>query len=94
MKTGEVEANLLKLNETAKLPYIADLVARKLSGPEKGGLDAADVEFHEREYQRLVSRLGDAMSKSALPESGASATARLNKLLIQLRLKVFTAEPR
>lgn len=93
MQTGQVEANLLKLNETAKLPYVDDLVARKLSEPEKGCLDAADVEFHERECQRLVSRLEDAMSKSVLPES-ASATARLNKLLIQLRLKVFAAEPR
>jgi len=37
MRTGEVEANLLSLNETAKLPYIDDLVERKLTGPEKGG---------------------------------------------------------
>ena len=32
MRTGEVEANLVKLNETFKLPYIGELVARKLSG--------------------------------------------------------------
>ena len=32
MRTGEVEANLVTLNEEFRLPYIADLVARKLAG--------------------------------------------------------------
>src|SRR5688500_7427666 len=50
VKSGEVEANLLTLNESAKRPYIDELVERKRSGPEKGKLDAADVAFHEREY--------------------------------------------
>src|SRR5437763_12378203 len=36
MRTGEVEANLLRLNETAKLPYLADLIARKTGGEERG----------------------------------------------------------
>lgn len=31
MRTGEVEANLVTLNEEFRLPYIADLVARKLA---------------------------------------------------------------
>lgn len=31
MRTGEVEANLLTLNETAKMPYINELVNRKLA---------------------------------------------------------------
>src|SRR5205807_3363147 len=34
MRTGEVEANLVKLNDEFRLPYIADLVSRKLAGPE------------------------------------------------------------
>jgi len=53
MQTGEVEAKLVTLNEDHKLPYIADLVARKLAGPEKSKLDDADIAFHEKEYQRL-----------------------------------------
>ena len=32
MRTGEVEANLSRLNETFRLPYIADLIDRKLAG--------------------------------------------------------------
>jgi predicted nucleotidyltransferase len=35
MRTGEIEANIVRLNEEAKLPQIPVLVARKLAGPEK-----------------------------------------------------------
>src|SRR6266536_922570 len=47
MRTGEVEANLLTLNEEFRLPYVADLVARKLAGPERSSLANADIAFHE-----------------------------------------------
>ena len=33
MRTGEVEANLVRLNEEARLPHVDDLIARKLAGP-------------------------------------------------------------
>jgi len=85
MRTGEVEANLLKLNESAKLPYIDELVERKLSGPEKGRLDSADLEFHEREYQRLVAELELAGERSSLPERPTGKRA-LNDLLVRLRI--------
>ncbi|MAT71910.1 MAG: nucleotidyltransferase [Planctomycetaceae bacterium] len=84
MRTGEVEANLLTLNETAQLPYIDELVQRKLSGPEKGRLDEADVEFHEREYRRLLAASEAAMQQSTLPEQ-ATGKAALNDLLVRLR---------
>jgi len=86
MRTGEVEANLLNLNGPAKLPYIDELVERKLSGPEKGRLDAADVNFHEREYERLVQELESAAEKSTLPERPIGKSA-LNDLLVRLRKK-------
>ena len=53
MRTGEVEANLVRLNEEARLPHVDDLIARKLAGPEQSALDDADVAFHRREYERL-----------------------------------------
>lgn len=53
MRTGEVEANLVTLNEEFRLPYLAELVARKLAGPEMSKLEDADTAFHESEYQRL-----------------------------------------
>jgi hypothetical protein len=38
MRTGEVEANLVALNEEFQLPYISDLVGQKLAGPEASKL--------------------------------------------------------
>jgi predicted nucleotidyltransferase len=86
MKTGQVEANLLHLNSEAKLPYIDELVARKLSGAEKGQLPAAEIEVLEREFQRLVARLEELLAESTLPEQ-PSAKASLNDLLVRLRLQ-------
>ena len=85
MRTGQVEANLVRLNETTKLPYVPELIARKLAGPEKGRLDQADLEFHGREYQRLTAELEQAFQHSHLPET-ARGTAALNGLLVRLRL--------
>lgn len=84
MRTGEVEANLLTLNETAKLPYIGELVERKLAGPEKGRLDDSDVEVHQREYERLVAELETAAERSTLPVRATGKDA-LNDLLVSLR---------
>ncbi|MCB1692217.1 MAG: nucleotidyltransferase domain-containing protein, partial [Pseudomonadales bacterium] len=84
MRTGQVEANLLTLNASAKLPYIDELVQRKLAGPERGHLEAADVEFHEREYERLVAELEDAAKESMLPERPTGQDS-LNKILVRLR---------
>lgn len=86
MRTGEVEANLVRLNETAKLPYISDLIGRKTGGPEKGRLDQADLEFHEREYGRLTAELEKAFEESQLPETARGAAA-MNDLLVRIRLR-------
>lgn len=85
MKTGKVEANLVRLNESAKLPYIAELIDRKTGGPEKGRLERADLEFHQQEYERLLAALEQASLESKLSET-ASGTEALNELLVQLRL--------
>jgi len=87
MRTGEVEANLLKLNEEFRLPYIKDLVARKLAGPEKSTLDNADMAFHEAEYQHLRGELQAAHDQSQLPESPSNDTRlALDDLLVRIRL--------
>jgi predicted nucleotidyltransferase len=87
MRTGEVEANLVKLNEEFRLPYIPDLVARKLAGPEKSKLEDADIALHESEYQRLRGELQSAHDSSRLPELPADETrAALNDLLVRIRL--------
>jgi uncharacterized protein len=86
MRTGQVEANLNRLNETAKLPYIPELIARKIGGPEKGELDQANLEFYGREYERLRGDLERAFADSPLPEVRSGANA-LNDLLVRLRLQ-------
>jgi hypothetical protein len=85
MHTGEVEANLPRLNDTAKLPYIPDLIARKLGGPEHGTLDSVDVAFHRAEYERLCTLLEESRATSPLPME-ARSTAALHDLLVRLRL--------
>jgi predicted nucleotidyltransferase len=84
MRTGEVEANLVRLNAAAGLPHVDELVARKLSGREKSTVGDADVGFHRREYERLVAELEAAHGMSSLPEA-PTARAALNDLLIRLR---------
>lgn len=87
MRTGEIEANLVTLNEEFRLPYISDLVARKLAGPEKSKLEDADIAFHESEYRRLRAELQAAHDNSRLPELPNDETrAALNDLLVRIRL--------
>src|SRR5437660_1526520 len=57
MRSAEVEANLVKLNDVFRLPQLPELVARKTAGAERSTLDDADVAFHERECQRLREQL-------------------------------------
>jgi predicted nucleotidyltransferase len=90
MRTGEVEANLVRLNETAKLPYLAELIERKTCGPEKGRIEQSDLEFHQREYERFLARLEQAHAESKLPEAAAGAET-LNDLLVQIRLSACSS---
>ncbi|MCX6925728.1 MAG: hypothetical protein NT154_21325, partial [Verrucomicrobia bacterium] len=67
---------------------LAELVARKLAGPEKSKLVEADTAFHESEYQRLRAELQTAHNSSTLPELPSEETRdALNDLLVRLRLK-------
>jgi predicted nucleotidyltransferase len=85
MRTGEVEANLVRLNEEARLAHVTDLVARKLAGTEHSALNGADVAFHRREFERLRAELEAAHLASGLPE-GPAARPALNDLLVRLRM--------
>ena len=85
MRTGRVESNLVTLNEQFRLPYLPELIQRKLEGPEKGALPETDFAFHEREFQRLREELERARDTSSLAEA-PSARAGLNDLLVRLRL--------
>jgi predicted nucleotidyltransferase len=85
MQTGEVEANLVRLNETVKLPYLDDLIHQKVCGAEKERLTEADLSFHRSEYERLREKLQQARDASGLPEA-PHGSAALHDLLVRLRL--------
>lgn len=84
MRTARVEANLTILNEEFKLPYIAELIGRKVSSTENATLDLTQFEFYSSEYQRLVRDLEQAAISSKLPDE-SNAREELNDLLIRLR---------
>jgi predicted nucleotidyltransferase len=85
MKTGEVEANLLKLNEEFGLSYISDLITQKLISAEKSPIEEGDLGFYRGEYERLYEELEQASQSSELPAT-PSAKEALNDMLIRLRL--------
>jgi predicted nucleotidyltransferase len=86
LRAGQLEANLLVLNDVYRLPYIPDLVERKLAGPEQGVLPDADLDLFTREYERLRAELQSAIATSHLPER-PSAEAELHELLVRVRLE-------
>lgn len=85
MRTGRVEANLVRLAAEAKLEWIDDLVARKVTGREKETLPDDDIAFHIAEVGRLTAALDRAAAESRLPESPTAGPA-LHALLVRLRL--------
>jgi uncharacterized protein len=85
LQTGEVEANLVQLSERFRLPYLSDLVARKLTGPEQVSLAESDLEFYESEFHRLEGELEAAGANSQLP-GAPTVLPEMNDLLIRIRL--------
>jgi uncharacterized protein len=89
MRTGVIEANLITLNQSFQLPYIAELVTIKVTGSEKQTLNDAEMEFHHGEYQRLRAELERATSKSTLPEA-PTAHSELDNLLKRVRMRYLS----
>lgn len=82
MRTGEVEANLLRFDEA----YLEDLVARhREQGDAK--LSESEGEFLRAEYERLRGELEGARRHSPLPPTApAGARERLDDLLVRMRM--------
>lgn len=88
MRTGDVEANLPRLNDEFRMGNVSELIARKSSGTEQSTLSDADVDAHRREYDRLRTELETASERSHLPEA-PSARAALSDLLVRLRHSTY-----
>jgi predicted nucleotidyltransferase len=84
MRTSEVEANLVRLNEEFRLPHLPDLIAQKVNGTEWAEI-AGDLSFHHREYERLCGELQASAAASNLPKS-VSSEEELNEFIIRVRL--------
>jgi len=92
VQTGEVEANLERLNESFQLPYLPMLIARKREGDENGALAELDLILYQREFERLRGVLEEAHKASALPEGPPQeAKDALHDLLVRLRLHPLKA---
>ncbi len=90
MRTGRVDASLPSCNRELRLPYIAELIARKTAGAEQSVLADADVGFHRAEYLRLTRVLADAAETSHLPET-ATGRAALGDFVLRTRLGLEAA---
>jgi predicted nucleotidyltransferase len=86
MRTGRVEANLITLNQEFRLPYVPELLERKVRGPENGSLGAGERSFYQAEYMRLIAKLEEAAAESNLPNE-PTARGPLNDFLVRLRLQ-------
>jgi uncharacterized protein len=85
METGEVEANLVTLNDRFQLPYVPELIDRKLAGDEQVLLPAADLAWHAQEYIRLCQALETASAQSHLPAEPTAKPA-LQDFLVRVRM--------
>ena len=85
MRTGQVESNILRLNEFFRLPYINTLVEQKLNGYEKDELAAGHgLDYYSSEYLKLEEMLEDAAAHSDLPKE-PGGEGELSDLLVHLR---------
>jgi len=89
MRTGEIEANLVRLNAECGFSYLADLIATKQVG-EQATLADGDLAFHEREFTRLLTVLEEARDATSLPELPTSRQA-LHDLVVRIRLATVSA---
>jgi predicted nucleotidyltransferase len=86
LRTGEVEANLLTLDEQFQLPYVPELVAAKRANGEAAQLPPGkELAFYEREYARLEALLMASHERSTLPDETPGARDALDAFLREIR---------
>jgi predicted nucleotidyltransferase len=82
LRTGEVQANIRRLNEQFRLPQIDELIASKTG--ERVAMPTLDWAFHDGELRRLEGVLDQSFAASPLGEN--RDIAAVNDLLVELRL--------
>jgi uncharacterized protein len=85
MRTGEVEANLVRLNGEFRIPYIDELIEVKRTQGEHATLADGNLERFHAGRERLSGELQEASAASDLPDEPAAFDA-LNDFVVRLRL--------
>jgi len=86
LQTGEVEANLVHLNDRFELPFIEELIASKTE--EKATPAELDWSFHATRLDDLERQLDQAFAESTLSEQRDRES--VNEFLVHLRLSTPT----
>jgi uncharacterized protein len=82
--TGEIEANLPRLNAHFQFDFLARLIEHKVHG-ENIPVDGLDWQFHEAQLAALEALLDRAFEDSNLPDNPDRAA--VNEYLVQRRLQ-------
>jgi hypothetical protein len=83
LQTGEVEANLLRLNEHFGFTFVGELIARKVRG-ENASVGDLDWSFHDVRLAELEACMNRAFEESKLPEDRDRKP--ISDFLVRLRL--------
>lgn len=86
MRTGEILANIVELNEAVPRAEVAALVRRKREGSETMELLSTEIDHHEACLEVLEDELKAAHAHSALPEEPTTAR-EIEELVIRVRLE-------
>ena len=87
-KAGEVEPNIVTLNETFRLPFIDELVSQKIAQEHSSLGGDRPMAYFERQYEALLGQLEDFRGQTKLPVAPPEAIAReLDDWLVRLRLE-------
>jgi len=90
MRTGELNANLMELNQIYQLPYVGELNEVKQTG-EQAPIDGSLLPKLESEFARLDAELTAAYEQSQLRETPSIETRQaINDLLVRIRLNGLT----
>jgi predicted nucleotidyltransferase len=81
LRTGEVEANLPRLAQEYRRPFLSDLIAQKRQ--EKGAAPHLDWAFHDAQMRELEGLLDRAYQESTLPEDRDRRA--VSEFLVRLR---------
>ncbi len=93
LRTRRVETNLLGLNEAMfKLPFLEELVQRKVEGREKGLLPEDERQHLLAEAERLAGQLDAAAEASGLPDHPPNLDD-INDFLVRTRFSPRHSAP-